>query len=83
MTRTELFDKLQLVLMDQLGVSRDEVESEASLAEDLGADSLDAVEIVLALEEDFDLEISDEDAATLTTVGKTFDYLVEKLGVEE
>ena len=59
-----------------MGVSEDEVKMDASYTDDLGADSLDTVELVMALEEDFDTEIADEEAEKLTTVRKTVDYII-------
>ncbi|MEK7299983.1 MAG: acyl carrier protein, partial [Nitrospirota bacterium] len=60
------------------GVEEDEVVPEASFVEDLGADSLDTVELVMALEEEFEIEIPDEDAEKILTVGKALDYIKEK-----
>ena len=57
-----IFEKIQKILVEQLGVSHEDVTEDASFVEDLGADSLDVVELVMALEEEFDLKISDEDA---------------------
>jgi len=71
----EVFEKVRSVIVEQLGVSEDEVTMEASFTEDLGADSLDTVELVMALEEEFGTEIADEDAEKLTTVGKTVDFI--------
>ncbi|HET6677073.1 MAG TPA: acyl carrier protein [Nitrospira sp.] len=65
-------------MAEQLGVEEDEVTSEASFVEDLGADSLDTVELVMALEEEFGIEIPDEDAEKILTVGKALDYIKEK-----
>ncbi len=78
LTDSEVFEKVKGVIVDQLGVSEDEVTKEASFTEDLGADSLDTVELVMALEEEFGTEISDEEAEKLTTVGKTVEYIVER-----
>ena len=76
LTDVEVFEKVKGVIVEQLGVSEDEVTREASFTDDLGADSLDTVELVMALEEEFGTEIADEDAEKLTTVGKTVDYIL-------
>ncbi len=68
------------LIIEQLGVSRDEVSPQASFVDDLGADSLDIVELVMQLEETFDLEISDEDAEKMQTIGDAVVYLQERLG---
>jgi acyl carrier protein len=80
MTEKEVFDKVKSVVVEQLGVNENEVKKEASYIDDLGADSLDTVELVMAFEEEFDTEIPDEEAEKITTVGKTVDYIVERLG---
>ena len=71
-------DRVKKIIAEQLGVEEDEVTSEASFVEDLGADSLDTVELVMALEEEFGIEIPDEDAEKILTVGKALDYIKEK-----
>ncbi len=76
MSDGEVFEKVKAVIVEQLGVSEEEVTREASFTDDLGADSLDTVELVMALEEEFGTEIADEDAEKLTTVGKTVDYII-------
>lgn len=68
------------IIVDQLGVNEDQVKPEASFIDDLGADSLDTVELVMAFEEKFDIEIPDEDAEKMRTVGDAISYLNEKLG---
>ncbi len=68
-------EKVKHIIVEQLGVDEDEVKPEASFQEDLGADSLDVVELVMALEEEFGLEISDEEAEKLNTVQKAVDYI--------
>ncbi len=73
-----LEDKIKDIIVEQLGVGADQVTPEASFIEDLGADSLDTVELVMAFEEEFGAEIPDEDAEKLTTVGAVVDYLKEK-----
>ena len=74
-------DKVKEIIVEQLGVNADQVTPEASFIEDLGADSLDTVELVMAFEEEFSAEIPDEDAEKLTTVGKVVEYLKGK-GIE-
>ena len=66
------------IIAEQLGVEEEEVTLEAHFVEDLGADSLDTVELVMALEEEFEIEIPDEDAEKILTVGKALDYIKEK-----
>ena len=70
-----LEDKVKEIIVEQLGVNAEQVTPEASFIEDLGADSLDTVELVMAFEEEFGAEIPDEDAEKLTTVGKVIEYL--------
>ena len=72
------FDRVKKVVVDQLEVSEEEVTPEASFVDDLGADSLDIVERVMAFEEAFDLDIPDEDAEKITTVKSAIDYIEEK-----
>lgn len=71
-------ERVKKIISEQLGVEEDEVTPEASFVEDLGADSLDTVELVMALEEEFGIEIPDEDAEKILTVGKALDYIKEK-----
>ena len=73
-----LADKVKDIIVEQLGVNKDQVVPEASFIEDLGANSLDTVELVMAFEEEFGAEIPDEDAEKLTTVGAVIKYLQEK-----
>ena len=73
-----LEDKVKDIIVEQLGVNADQVNPEASFIEDLGADSLDTVELVMAFEEEFGAEIPDEDAEKLTTVGAVVKYLTDK-----
>jgi acyl carrier protein len=73
-----LEDKVKEIIVEQLGVNADQVTPEASFIDDLGADSLDTVELVMAFEEEFGAEIPDEDAEKLTTVGAVINYLKEK-----
>ncbi|RLA93033.1 MAG: acyl carrier protein [Deltaproteobacteria bacterium] len=76
---TDIEQKVKQIIMEQLGVSEDEVKPEASFVDDLGADSLDLVELVMALEEEFGQEIPDEDAEKITTVQDAIDYINEHL----
>ena len=69
------FDKVKKVVVDQLGVSAEEVEPQASFVEDLGADSLGVVELIMGLEEEFDVEIPDEDAEKIATVKDAMEYI--------
>jgi acyl carrier protein len=73
-----LEDKVKDIIVEQLGVNAEQVTPEASFIEDLGADSLDTVELVMAFEEEFGAEIPDEDAEKLTTVGAVIEYLKSK-----
>lgn len=71
----EIEQKVKDIIVEQLGVDAAEVKSEASFVNDLGADSLDTVELVMALEESFDMEIPDEEAEKIQTVGQAVDYI--------
>jgi acyl carrier protein len=75
------FDRVKKVVVEQLDVNEDEVTTDASFVEDLGADSLDVVELVMGLEEEFDVEIPDEDAEKITTVQEAVSYIEAKTGV--
>ncbi|MBI4174739.1 MAG: acyl carrier protein [Candidatus Aenigmarchaeota archaeon] len=77
---TTTFERVRDIIVDQLGIDDDEVTLEAMFAYDLGADSLDAIEIVTALEYEFDIEIEDEDAEKLTRVSDAVEYVDRKLG---
>ena len=72
-------ERVKKITIEQLGVSEDEVKVEASFVDDLGADSLDTVELVMALEEEFDTEIPDEEAEKITTVQQAIDYINKNL----
>ena len=79
MNSEEVFEKVKEIIVNQLGVSDTSVIMEASFIDDLGADSLDIVELVMALEEEFDIEIPDEDAEKAVTVGDVVDYIKENI----
>lgn len=83
MKMEEVQKKLKEIVMDRLNAEEDQIKPEASFVEDLGADSLDIVELIMGIEEEFDIEIPDEDAEKLTTVGEALEYVKKKLNVEE
>ncbi len=70
-----MFEKIKKIIVEQLGVEEDEIAMESSFIDDLGADSLDIVELIMALEEEFDLEIPDSEAEKISTVGDIVDYI--------
>lgn len=76
---TDAVNRVKAIIAEQLGVKPEEVTPEASFVEDLGADSLDTVELVMALEEEFGIEIPDEDAEKMTTVGDAVKYIEDKI----
>ena len=78
LTEEQVFEKVKAVIVEHLGVSENEVTTSASYTEDLGADSLDTVELVMALEEEFSTDIADEEAEKLTTVAKTVEYILSQ-----
>ena len=80
MDMKQLEDKVKDIIVEELGVERDKLTSEASFMEDLGADSHDTVELVMAFEKEFDIDIPDEEAEKLRTVGDAMKYLHEKMG---
>lgn len=79
MSSEEIFDKVKEIIIEQLGVSETAVTMEASFIDDLGADSLDIVELIMALEEEFDLEIPDSDAEKVVSVGDVVEYIKENI----
>ncbi len=79
MMGTELENKVSEIIVDQLGASKEEIVPEASFIDDLGADSLDIVELVMAMEEEFDIEIPDEDAEKIQTFGDALSYVKERV----
>lgn len=72
-----IIDKVKSIIVEQLGVDEEDIKMESSFVDDLGADSLDIVELVMALEEEFDLKIPDEDAEKIRTVGEAVKYIQE------
>lgn len=83
MTKEEVVEKLKTIVSDRLDVEKDQVTPEKTFVEDLGADSLDIVELIMGIEEEFEIEIPDEDAEKLTSVGEALKYTLEKIGVDE
>ena len=77
---SDVEEKVKDIIVEELGVEREKLTTEASFMEDLGADSLDTVELVMAFEKEFDIDIPDEEAEKLRTVGDALKYLNEKLG---
>lgn len=74
-----MFEKVKNIIVDRLGVESNEVTIDSRFVEDLGADSLDVVELVMAIEEEFEIEIPDEDAEKVTSVKEVVNYLTEKI----
>lgn len=79
MSSEEIFEKVKGIIVEQLGVAENAVTMEASFIDDLGADSLDIVELIMALEEEFDMEIPDSDAERIVTVSDVVDYIKENV----
>lgn len=79
MSSEEIFDKVKEIIVEQLGVAETAVAPEASFIDDLGADSLDIVELIMAIEEEFDLEIPDSDAEKVITVSDVVDYIKDNI----
>ena len=78
MAKEEIFDKLKELVVDQLGVEEDEVTMEASMQDDLGADSLDLVDPVMSVEEEFGVKVADEDLENIKTVGDIVNYIEDR-----
>jgi len=78
MNKEEILSKVRNVVSEKLNVGEDQVTTDAKFVEDLGADSLDQVELIMALEDEFDLKIPEEEAEKLSTVGSAVDYIVSK-----
>ena len=83
MKKEEVLARLKEIITDRLDVEEDQIVPEATFVEDLGADALDIVELIMGIEEEFDIEIPDEDAEKLTSVGEAMNYTLSKIGVEE
>ena len=83
MNKADVLARLKEIIIDRLDVEEDQIRPESSFVEDLGADSLDIVELIMGIEEEFDIEIPDEDAEKLTTVGEAINYASSKLGIED
>ncbi|MCJ8147119.1 MULTISPECIES: acyl carrier protein [Acinetobacter] len=77
---SDIEQRVKQAVAEQLGVNAEEIKNEASFMDDLGADSLDLVELVMSFENDFDITIPDEDSNAITTVQSAIDYITEKLG---
>ena len=79
MNTEEIFEKVKKIIVEHLGVAETSITMEASFIDDLGADSLDIVELIMALEEEFDIEIPDSDAEKVVTVGDVVDYIKDHI----
>jgi acyl carrier protein len=79
MTEKDIFNKVQSIVAQQLGVDKNQVTREAHFADDLGADSLDTVELVMAIEEEFAIEIPDEEAETIATLGQAIEFIAKTI----
>ena len=79
MSSEEIFEKVKEIIVEQLGVAETAITPDASFIDDLGADSLDIVELIMALEEEFDLEIPDSDAEKVVTVGDVVEYIKDNV----
>ena len=77
---TSIESRVKQIVIEQLGVKEEEVSNDASFVDDLGADSLDTVELVMALEEEFDIEIQDEQAEKITTIQQAIDFIKSEIG---
>jgi len=82
MSQDDIFEKVKQIVVDQLSVDEGQVTSDANFTNDLGADSLDVVELVMALEEEFDIEIPDEAAENIATVGAAVEYIEKEVATK-
>lgn len=80
---TDTFERIKKIIAEQLDIEENKIEPDASFAEDLGADSLDTVELIMALEEQFEIEIPDEEAQKLLTIKNTVNYINDKIAKKE
>ena len=78
MDREQVLESLKDILVEQLSVNKEDIKEDSKFVDDFGADSLDTVEIIMAIEENFELEIPDQEAEKITTVGQAVDYIVSK-----
>jgi acyl carrier protein len=83
MKKEEVLARLKEIIVDRLDVEEDQIVPEASFVDDLGADSLDIVELIMGIEEEFDIEIPDEDAEKLTSVGEATTYTLGKIELDD
>jgi acyl carrier protein len=79
---TNIEDRVKKIVVEQLGVKEEDVKNDSSFVDDLGADSLDTVELVMALEEEFEVEIPDEDAEKITTISQSIEYINKHADLE-
>ncbi len=82
-TKEDIFQKLKGIIAEKLHVKEEDITLDSSFTDDLGADSLDIIELIMQLENDFGIDIPDEDAQNITTVRQVVDYIAEQLGISE
>ncbi|MBQ8692151.1 MAG: acyl carrier protein [Synergistaceae bacterium] len=83
MKKDEVMARLKEIIIDRLNVEEDQIVPEATFVDDLGADSLDIVELIMGIEEEFEIDIPDEDAEKLTSVGEAMRYTLSKISIDE
>lgn len=83
MKKEEVMARLKEIIVDRLNVEEDQIVPEATFVDDLGADSLDIVELIMGIEEEFEIDIPDEDAEKLTSVGEAMRYTLSKINIDE